>query len=96
MTPDPHHPITDVDAPFTATLPKDTSRVIEALRNEGVYFDVTINGPKGDPGLPSYDIFWFRKEDDQDKLGRIVKKALGIIRREERAEPDGQRTTRGM
>ena len=77
MKPDPHHPLTDVDATFTATLPKDTYRVMEALRKAQVYFDVTINGPKDDPQSQSYDIFWFRKEDDQAMLGRIVKEALG-------------------
>ncbi len=76
MTPDPHHPITDVDATFSAISPEHTFRLMEALRKEGVYFDVTVNGPKDDPSSPSYDIFWFRKEDDQERLGAIIRATI--------------------
>ena len=78
MIPDQHHPLTNVDATFTATEPKDTNRLIEALRQQGVYFDITINGPQDDPLLPRYDIFWFRKEDDQAWIGKIIKETLQI------------------
>jgi len=76
MTPDRNHPITDLDATFTATEPKDTYRVMQALREAGVNFDVTVNGPKDDPKDRDYDIFWFRKEDDQECIRRIVREAL--------------------
>jgi hypothetical protein len=80
MIPDPSHPITNLDATFSAIHPKDTHRVMEALRQAGVYFDVTINGPKDDPSSQSYDIFWFRPEDDQQHLGNILREALAGIR----------------
>lgn len=73
MTPDPQHPITDIDARFTAVHPSETHAVIEALRRAGVYFDVTVNGPKDDTESQSYDIFWFKKEDDMEKIGAILR-----------------------
>jgi hypothetical protein len=76
MTPDPYHPVTDVDAPFSAISPEHTCRLMEALREKGFYFAVTVNGPKDDPSWPSYDIFWFRKEDDQEKLGAIIRATI--------------------
>ena len=76
MTPDSHHPITDLDATFSEISPEHTCRLIEVLRKEGVYFDVTVNGPKDDPSLPSYDIFWFRKEDDQERLAAIMRSTI--------------------
>ncbi len=76
MTPDPNHPITDLDATFTGTKPEDTYAVMHALRLAGINYDVTVNGPKDDPKDQAYDIFWFRKEDDQEFIGRIVKEAL--------------------
>jgi hypothetical protein len=76
MKPDPHHPITDLDATFSPISTKHTHRVMEALRREGVYFDVTVNGPKEDPASESYDIFWFQKEDDQGKIGAIIRSAI--------------------
>jgi hypothetical protein len=77
MTPDSKHPITNLDATFSAISPQDTYRVMEALRLAGVYFDVTINGPKDDPSSKSYDIFWFRLEDDQQRIAGIVRQAAG-------------------
>ena len=76
MTPDPNHPVTDVEAAFTATAPENTYAVMEALRKAGIYFDVTVNGPKDDPNEQAWDIFWFRKEDDHALIGRIVREAL--------------------
>ena len=76
MTPDPHHPITDLDAGFAATVPENTSGLVEILRRAGIYFDVTINGPKDDPDEQAYDIFWFRKEDDMDMIGRIIQDTI--------------------
>ena len=73
MNPDPNHPITDMDAPFSAVHPDETHAVIEALRKAGIYFDVTVNGPKDDPDSQRYDIFWFQKEDDMGKIGSILK-----------------------
>ncbi len=62
-----------MDARFSAIHPDETHAVIEALRKAGVYFDVTVNGPKDDPHSQSYDIFWFQKEDDIEKIGKILK-----------------------
>ena len=76
MTPDPNHPITDLDATFTTTKPEDTYRVMQALRGAGVTFDVTVNGPKDDPTDQDYDILWFRRNEDQDFIGRVVREAL--------------------
>jgi len=76
MTPDPKHPITNLDATFASVHPRDTHRVMEAFRQAGVYFDVTINGPKDDPASQSYDIFWFRPEDDQQRLGNMLRETL--------------------
>ena len=76
MTPIPNHPITDLDARFTATIPENTAPLIEALRHAGVYFDVTINGPKDSPEEQAYDIFWFRKEDDMDFIGQIIRDTI--------------------
>ncbi len=76
MTPDPDHPNTDEDATFSAIPPKHTHRVIDALRKQRIYFDVTINGPKEDPRAESYDIFWFQKEDDQDKIKAILRASI--------------------
>ncbi len=76
MSPDPNHPMSDLDARFSAVHPSETFRVIEALREAGVYFDVTVNGPKDDPDSQSYDIFWFRKEDDMEKIGAILKSTV--------------------
>lgn len=76
MKPDPKHPITDLDAKFTAVHPDETSKVIEALRRAGVYFDVTINGPKDDPSDQEYDIFWFRSEDDMRPVSEILKQTV--------------------
>lgn len=73
LQPDLNHPITDLDATFAATAPKDTYRLMEALRHAGIYFDVTVNGPKDNPDEQSYDIFWFRKEDDQDLIASIIR-----------------------
>ena len=73
MTPDPQHPITDLDAHFSPVHPDETPVVIEALRKAGVYFDVTVNGPKDDPDSQSYDIFWFKKEDDMEAIGAILR-----------------------
>ena len=39
MTPDPKHPITDVDARFSTVHRSETHAVIEALRKAGVYFE---------------------------------------------------------
>ncbi len=49
---------------------------MEALRKAGIYFDVTVNGPKDDPKEQAWDIFWFRKKDDQALIGRILREAL--------------------
>lgn len=49
---------------------------MEAQRQAGVYFDVTINGPKDDPANQDYDIFWFRKEDDQELLCSILRATI--------------------
>jgi hypothetical protein len=76
MTPDRKHPLTDLDATFAATLPKDTYRLMEALRQAGIYFDFTVNGPKEDPDSPRYDIFWFKKEDDQELIGCILREII--------------------
>ena len=46
---------------------------MESVFNSG---DVTVNGPKDDLIDQDYDIFWFRKEDDQEFIGRIVKEAI--------------------
>jgi hypothetical protein len=81
LKPDPNHPITDVNATFAATTPDKTWKLIEALRRAGVYFDVTVNGPKDDPGEQDYDIFWFRKEDDQQMIGRIIQEAVGDVQK---------------
>ena len=76
MKPDPRHPITDSDATFSSIPIQHTQRVMAALRMAGVHFDVTVNGPKEDPKSPSHDIFWFQKEDDQQKIGNIIRSAL--------------------
>ena len=73
MTPDPNHPITDLDAHFSPVHPSETPAVLEALRKAGVYFDVTVNGPKDDPESQSCDIFWFQKDDDMEKIGAILR-----------------------
>ena len=73
MKPNANHPITDVDARFSAVHPDETHKVIEALRKAGVYFDVTVNGPKDDPDSQSYDIFWFQKQDDMERISVILK-----------------------
>lgn len=75
--PDPKHPITNLNATFSAIAPRDTNRVMEALRQAGVYFDLTINGPKDDPSEESYDIFWFQPEDDQAQIQKVIRKVLG-------------------
>jgi hypothetical protein len=77
IRPDPNHPSTDLDATFAATLPKDTYRLMEALRKAGVYFDVTVNGPKDDPEPARYDIFWFRNGDDQEIIARVLSETIG-------------------
>ena len=76
LNPDLHHPLTDLDATFAATTPDNTYKLMEALRQAGIYFDVTINGPKDDPNDQSYDIFWFRREDDQELLGSILRATI--------------------
>jgi hypothetical protein len=76
VKPDPHHPITDLDATFSPIPVQHTQHVMDALRKAGVYFDVTVNGPKEDPQSPSHDIFWFQKEDDQQKIGDIIRSEL--------------------
>ena len=43
----------DLDATFSAVSPQHTHRVMEALRQAGVEFDVTVNGPKDDPSAES-------------------------------------------
>ncbi len=73
IQPDPNHPLTDPDATFAATPPQDTYKLMEALRQAGFYFDGTVNGPKDDPTEQAYDIFWFRKEDDQERLAQIIR-----------------------
>jgi len=73
MKPDSQHPISDLDARFTAVHPNDTSTVIEALRKAGVYFDVTINGPKDTIDSQSYDVFWFKNDDDMATIGAILR-----------------------
>jgi hypothetical protein len=70
------HPITDLDATFSAIHPRNTQRVMEALRQAGVYFGVTVNGPKDSPISESYDIFWFRPQTDQDHIGSIIRQTL--------------------
>lgn len=72
MTPSANHPITDMDAKFSAVDPKHTHRVMEALRQAGIEFDVTVNGPKDDPAQKSCDIFWFRPEADHQRIGDIL------------------------
>jgi hypothetical protein len=73
MKPAPNHPITDLDARFSAVHPDETYQVMEALRAAGIYFDVTVNGPKDEPEAQSYDIFWFQKEDDMKRIGEVLK-----------------------
>jgi hypothetical protein len=76
IIPDLHHPITDLDARFAATTPEDTYTLMEALRKAGINFDVTINGPKDDPNEQDYDIFWFRKQDDQERIASILRATI--------------------
>jgi len=76
MKPDPNHPATDMEARFSAVHPSETHLIIEALRKNGVYFDVTVNGPKDDSNSQSYDIFWFKKDDNMEKIGAILKAAV--------------------
>jgi len=65
-----------LDATFAAPTPENTYKLMEAQRQAGVYFDVTINGPKDDPANQDYDIFWFRKEDDQELLCSILRATI--------------------
>ena len=76
IEPDFHHPITDLDATFAATAPEHTYKLMEAFRHAGINFDVTVNGPKDDPCAQSYDIFWFRKEDDQERIASILRATI--------------------
>ena len=76
MNPDPNHPITDLDSTFSAISVQHTHRVMEVLRQAGVEFDVTVNGPRDDPNSESCDIFWFRPEADQQHIGRVISQAL--------------------
>ena len=82
MTPDPNHPVTDIGASFSAVHPRDTHRVMEALRQADIYFDVTINGPKDDPNSQGHDIFWFRPDDDQEHIGSIVRQASSGVQKD--------------
>jgi hypothetical protein len=76
MMPVIHRPITDLDARFVATLPIHTHNLMEALRQAEIYFDVTVNGPKDDTKDQSYDIFWFRKDDDMEKITSILRATI--------------------
>jgi hypothetical protein len=49
---------------------------MEALRQAGIYFDVSVNSHKEDPSSQDYDWFFFRKEDDQDMIGSIIRKTF--------------------
>ncbi|MDQ8205730.1 hypothetical protein [Pelagicoccus sp. SDUM812003] len=69
-------PISDLDSTFSVISPTDTPKVMEALRKEGIEFDVTVNTPKEDPNDEEIDIFWFRKEANQDKIGEVIRKVL--------------------
>jgi hypothetical protein len=76
INPDLHHPITDLDATFAATTPENTNKMMEALRRAGINIDVTVNGPKHDPAEQDYDIFWFRKADNQELLASILRATI--------------------
>ena len=76
MNPDPKHPKTDLDAPFSAINPRHTPRVMETLRQAGVNFDVTVNGKDDGSVSEGYDIFWFRPEADQDQISNIIRLTL--------------------
>ena len=76
MKPDRNHPITNLDATFSAVHPRDTHRVMEALRQAGIYFEITINGPKDNSNSQIYDIFWFRPEDDHQRVASILRETL--------------------
>ncbi len=74
--PELSRPSDDVDSTFAATTPDDTPRLMEALRQAGIYFDVSVNSHKEDPSSQDYDWFFFRKEDDQDMIGSIIRKTF--------------------
>lgn len=76
MDPDLKHSATGLDAAFSAINPRHTPRVMEALRQAGVNFDVTVNGPKNSPVSEGYDIFWFHPKADQDHIGNIIRLTL--------------------
>ena len=76
MTPDPNHPITDLDARFAAAIPGNTVRLVEALHLARLFLDVTINGPKDSPEEQAYDIFWFQKDDDMGVIGQILRDTI--------------------
>ncbi len=76
IEPDLRHPMKDLDTTFAATTPENTFKLMEAFRQAGVNFDVTINSPKDDSSEPDYDIFWFRKGDNQERLAAILRATL--------------------
>lgn len=68
-----HHPINDFDSSFVSSRPEHTARLMEAFRQTGICFDITINGPKDHPDEENFDVFWFHRDADKDLLNSVIR-----------------------